>query len=223
MFPSHGRSWSFCGWSITAAEPDGQNRFDEYRYKLFGLAQVGLEGYPSVETAQLALAGLQSEIVRREGPRIKNNYMRRLGRWALVFGGAAAIAYLVIHNNRGFSIQLAAFNNFFLLWTGTMIGAWLSFGLRKPTITLSDLAGLETDMVEPPLRLLFTGFIALTIAFIFQIGMVNVVIGGLKTNELMAHGLTALVIGLLLGVSEQALPGALTRRASQFVTEFGGK
>ena len=65
--------------------------------------------------------------------------------------------------------------------------------------------------------------IAITIAFIFVCGMVNVNVGGLNSAHLLAHGSTALLIGMLLGVSEQALPGALTRRASQFVSEVGGK
>jgi hypothetical protein len=36
-------------------------------------------------------------------------------------------------------------------------------------------------------------------------------------------GKSALLIGMLLGVSELALPGVLTRRASQFVSEVGGR
>jgi hypothetical protein len=104
-----------------------------------------------------------------------------------------------------------------------MVGTWLSFGLRKPIISFQDLRGLEDDMVEPAFRLLFTGLIAIVIAFIFDSRMVNVSIGLLNSADLLAHGSTALLIGMLVGVSEQALPGALTRRASQFVTEVGGK
>jgi len=224
IFPSQKREpWSLFGWTLTPGEGHGTRRFEEYRYKLFGLAQVGLEDYPSVETAQLALAGLQNEVVRREGPRIKNGYMRRLGLWALMLGGITAIAYLMVRNNDGFSVQLFAMKNLFLLWTGAMIGTWLSFGIRKPVITLADLGGLESDMVEPPLRLLFTGLIAITFGFIFLSGMVNVKIGTLDTVQLLNHGSIALAIGMLFGISEQALPGALTRRSSQFVSEVGGK
>ncbi len=104
-----------------------------------------------------------------------------------------------------------------------MIGTWLSFGLRRPKIVFKDLASIEDDMVEPAIRLIFTGLISFTIALIFACGMVNVNVGGLNSANLLAHGSSALLIGLLLGVSEQALPGALTRRASQFVSEIGGK
>jgi hypothetical protein len=134
-----------------------------------------------------------------------------------------AVAYLVVRNNGGFSVLLSAYRNMLLVWTGTMLGTWLSFGLRRPILAFIDLGALEADMVEPAIRLIFTGLIAITIAFIFTCGMVNVVIGGLNSAALFLHGSTALLIGILLGVSEQALPGALTRRAAQFVSEIGGK
>ncbi|MEA2874227.1 MAG: hypothetical protein QOH67_4203 [Hyphomicrobiales bacterium] len=207
----------------SAAKTQDQRRFQEYQLKLWSLAQVGLQGEASPDTARLALTALQNEILRQEGPRIKNTYMTRLGLFAFAFAAAAAIAYLAIRNNDGFSVQLFAMKNLFLLWTGTMIGTWLSFGIRKPVITLADLGGLESDMVEPPLRLLFTGLIAITFGFIFMSGMVNVKIGTLDTVQLLNHGSIALAIGMLFGVSEQLLPGALTRRSSQFLSEVGGK
>jgi hypothetical protein len=200
-----------------------QRQFEEYRGKLRSLAQVGLAGDADPDAGRQALKTLQLEILRREGPRIKNAYMKVLGTWALTFGVLTAVAYLVARNNSSFSFLLSSFRNTFLVWTGTMIGTWLSFGLRRPILAFDDLGALESDMVEPAIRLVFTGLIAVTIAFIFYSGMVNVSVGGLSSANLFAHGSTALLIGILLGVSEQALPGTLTRRAAQFVSEVGGK
>jgi hypothetical protein len=206
---------------LATVPPPG--RFDQYRVKLYSLAQVGLQGDAEPKAGRQALVALHNEILRREGPRVKNGYMKMLGLSAIIFGGSAFVIYLILRNNPGFSVQLVAFKNFFLLWAGTMVGAWLSFGIRRPILTVSDLGNLEADMVEPPIRLIFTGLIVAVIAFVFLGGMVNIVIGGLKSSDLLLHGSTALLIGMLLGVSEQALPGALTKRASQFVSEFAGR
>jgi hypothetical protein len=200
-----------------------QRQFEEYRGKLRTLAQVGLAGDADPNAGSQALKTLQSEILRREGPRIKNAYMKVLGTWAVAFGVLTAVAYLVARNNSSFSLLLSSFRNTFLVWTGTMIGTWLSFGLRRPILAFDDLGALESDMVEPAVRLVFTGLIAITIALIFHSGMVHVSVGGLSSANLFAQGSTALLIGILLGVSEQALPGTLTRRAAQFVSEVGGK
>jgi len=62
------------------------------------------------------------------------------------------------------------------------------FGLRRPRITFKDLDALEEDMMEPAIRLVFTGLIAITIAFIFAIGMVNVNVGGLNSAHLLTNG-----------------------------------
>jgi len=210
-------------WKIGQSKTPHQRQFEEYRGKLRSLAQVGLAGDADPDAGRQALKTLQSEILRREGPRIKNAYMKVLGIWALAFGVLTAIAYLVVRNNSSFSLLLSSFRNMFLVWTGTMIGTWLSFGLRRPTLAFDDLGALESDMVEPAVRLVFTGLIAITIALIFNSSMVNVSVGGLSSANLFAHGSTALLIGILLGVSEQALPGTLTRRAAQFVSEVGGK
>jgi hypothetical protein len=149
--------------------------------------------------------------------------MKVLGAYAAAFGLAVFVAYLIARNNAGFSVQISMLRNLLLVWTGTMIGTWLSFGIRRPVLTVSDLGNLEADMVEPPIRLIFTGLIAVTISFMFVCGLVNISVGGLKSTEILGHGTSAMLIGMLLGVSEQALPGALTRRASQFVSEVAGK
>jgi len=78
-------------------------------------------------------------------------------------------------------------------------------------------------MVEPTIRLIFTGLIALTLSLVLASKMIIVNIGGLNSADLLSDGSAALLIGALFGASEQALPGALTRRAFQFVSGVTGK
>ena len=200
-----------------------QQRYAACQAELLGIAQTGLETPADPQSARQWLESLQADIVLREGPRIKNSYMMMLGLAAAILATASAVVYLVLRNNPHLSNLLHAYRNLFILLTGTLIGTWLSFGLRRMRMTFKDLAALEDDMMEPAIRLVFTGLIAITIAFIFATGMVNINVGGLNSAHLLTNGSSALLIGLLLGVSEQALPSALTRRASQFVSEIGGK
>jgi len=200
-----------------------QRCYSQYQAKLVGIARTGLQTPADPESSRLWLSSLQSEILLREGPRIKNDYMRKLGMTAAAFAAISFIAYLVIHNNQQFSHHLTAYRNIFILWTGTMAGAWLSFGIRRPDFGFKDLIAPENDMVEPAIRLIFTGLIAVTLSFIFICGMVNVNIGALSSSHILNSGATAVLIGLLFGVSEQALPGALTKRASQFVNDVAGR
>jgi hypothetical protein len=198
-------------------------RYADYQIKLLGIAQTGLQTPADPNCARQTLEALHADILLREGPRVKNSHMIRLGVAAAALAAVSAVVYLVLRNNPQASHLLYAYRNLFVLLTGTMIGTWLSFGLRRPKIVFKDLSALEEDMMEPAVRLIFTGLIAITIAFVFATGMVNVTIGGLNTAHLRDNGSSALLIGMLLGVSELALPGVLTRRASQFVSEVGGR
>jgi hypothetical protein len=200
-----------------------QRRYLAYQIKLLGIAQTGLQTPADPNSARLSLEALHADILLREGPRVKNSYMMHLGVAAAALAAVSAVLYLVLRNNLQASYLLYAYRNLFVLLTGTMIGTWLSFGLRRPRIVFKDLSALEEDMMEPAVRLIFTGLIAIAIAFVFATEMVNINIGGLNSARLLDKGSSALLIGMLLGVSELALPGVLTRRASQFVSEVGGK
>jgi hypothetical protein len=197
-----------------------QRRFEQYQYKLLLLAQVGLQtepAYPGV--ANQALTTLRSEIMAREGGRVKNAYMIKLGIWALSFMMLAISIYILAeyHDNNNYVIR--RYKNLWVLWAGCMIGTWLSFGVRRVLLSFNDLGKLENDRLEPGVRLMFTGLMTLTLGFIFICDMVKVTIGGFSTGNLLELGSRALLIGIFCGISEQALPGTLTRRASQFLSE----
>jgi hypothetical protein len=217
IFPD--TNWQFGAGPKSAA----QRRFEDYQSKLLGIAQVGLQTPADPAVATAALDSLELGLLALEGPRVKNGYMKVLGMWAIGFAFAAAVIYFMSRWFVPHDWLLYAVRNVFVLWVGTMIGTWLSFGIRRAILTLKDLSNLESDMVEPAIRLIFTGLIAETIGLIFICAMVNVDVGGLHSADLLNHGSRALLIGILLGVSEQALPGTLTRRASQFVSDIGGK
>jgi hypothetical protein len=144
-----------------------QRRYAAYQDKLLGIAQIGLQTPADPNSARQYLEELRADILLREGPRVKNNYMKKLGVAAAALAAVSAVVYLVLRNNPQASHLLHAYRNLFVLLTGTMIGTWLSFGLRRPKIEFKDLSALEEDMMEPAVRLIFTGLIAITIAFVF--------------------------------------------------------
>ncbi len=201
-----------------------QRRFQQYQFKLLSLAKVGLEGQPAQPAvASQALSTLQAEVMAREGARVKNGYMKRLGCWAAVFALVATLVYVPLRWDPAATDVLHRYRNLLVLWCGCMVGTWISFGARRVILVFTDLGRLEADMVEPGIRLIFTGLMTMAIGFIFICQMVNVSIGALQTEMLLNSGSRALLIGMFCGLSEQALPGTLTKRAAQLLNEIGGK
>jgi hypothetical protein len=202
----------------------GDPKFNEAFAKLLSLSQVGLVGAKaSVAVAEAALDSLQAEIVDREAGRVKNDYMLKLGYWALSFGCTSTALYFLLDNYGSlFPRQFFHYRTFFLLWTGCMIGAWCSFASRNVVLTFFDLGQLEEDRIDPPLRLIFAGLLTSVMGLVFVTGFANVVIGTFEGAKILHSGSIALLAGALSGMAEKALPAAVMRRAqSLFKSDKG--
>jgi hypothetical protein len=199
--------------------------------------------YPRSDIATYALQALHQEIVELEGGRIKNGYIRRLGVAAVASSLVAVAVWIVFVLAVRYGCDAIArmeatlrcvpsadnialipiIKTFALLWVGCQIGSWVSFNIRKVTISVYDLSNFESDRVEPLLRLLFTGLLSLVFGLIILTNIASVEIGGFGTKELQANGLIALLVGAFCGLSEQALASAVTIRAAETITAITGK
>lgn len=195
-----------------------QRRYKQYQTKLLSLAQVGLQSEPAFpEVASQALNTLRSEVVAREGGRVKNGHMRILGLWALGFVFAIVSSYAAINLLPWMPQFFVRCQNMLLMLAGCMVGTWLSFGARRVVLSFDDLGHLENDKMEPPIRLIFVGLFTLMLGLIFISDMVDVKFGSFSTDKLLEFRSHALLIGMLCGLSEQVLPSAVSRRAAQFI------
>jgi hypothetical protein len=98
------------------------------------------------------LEELKQDITAREADRINNAYMKKLGFWAAI-GVVVFAATWGLLRWTGAGIwpkNLAVFE------IGTMLGIWLSFGTRKPTLKFEELHILEEDRLEPVVRIAFS-------------------------------------------------------------------
>ncbi len=68
-------------------------RFAEYLARLRNIARASL-GQDQVLLGALALDTFKAEVVMREGSRIKNDYVKELGLYAVLFGGVAVALFV---------------------------------------------------------------------------------------------------------------------------------
>ncbi|MDP9416131.1 MAG: hypothetical protein M3Q08_18975 [Pseudomonadota bacterium] len=202
-----------------------KRQLNEAFAKLVSLAQLGLQGEkPKVSEANAALDSLQWEVVSREAGRIKNGYMKTLGLYALGFAIPTTLLYLILDRWPDLpSREIYHYRHLFLVLSGCMAGAWASFASRKMVLGFFDLAALEEDQTEPPLRLIFTAVLTTILVLIFTTGFADVRIGSFQASNVLHSGATAVLLGALSGLSEQALPAALMMRANAFIKAGEGK
>lgn len=200
--------------------PEDRLKLNEAVAKLTALCQVGLVGANSSSAVAMdALRALEADIVEREAGPIKNLYMRKLGGWALLFGGAGLVAYLFCQHLPWIPFEeFHRYRTVFLVWAGSMAGAWASFASRKVTLTFADLVALEEDRIEPQLRLVFTGTLTVVLALVFTTGVADVEVGSFKASALMSSGSVALLLGVFAGLAEKALPSTVMSRATSVIT-----
>jgi hypothetical protein len=194
---------------------------DEYMTKLHGVAQIGLQG-PHTNLAKLALDQLRTDFTAQQAGRIKNIYVRSLASAAVLAAAPLLILYVLItkyveigwwYDHRPFLIAAA----------GAAIGTWLSFSIRRVNLSFSDLGMLEEDLLDPSMRITFVIGLTLTAFLLFWTGVMNIQIGELKTSaiEFTQKGSTAMLVGVLFGISERALATAISGRAAAFVRGIG--
>jgi hypothetical protein len=178
---------------------------------LLALAQCGLVGtnaQPGI--AQRALITLKDEIVLREAGQIKNRYLVRLGKFGLIILTPAVIS--AVASKLIPSVGLFCFS---LVWTGAMLGVWLSFASRKAQMGFEDLTLIEKDQLEPPLRLFFIGFLTVLLGLFFYREAIVVEFGPLSTKGVGVDPVVSFLVGAMCGFSEQALPSEFARQASR--------
>jgi hypothetical protein len=205
--------------------PDATLRLPKFR-ELLSLAAVGLAGANAApKIAAAALASFKQGILLTEGGSRKNRYLKELGKYAALFAGAPLLAAIV------FRYVVPCFwtlltcakslvgllTNFSLLWSGAIIGAWLSYGLRTEVLSFEELVLPEEDRLEPPVRLLFVGMLALVLGLALYIGVIDISFGKVSSHEFIHRTALALLLGVLMGASERALSSQVTKLAGNLL------
>lgn len=209
-------------------KPQGvdEGAFRPYYVQLLRLAQLGLAGpNASPDIARRALEGVTAELIDDQGAVVKNGHLIRLTKWAALFSAVAALVYaalrfaapggVVDRSLRALGVDADVLSCFMLLWIGCFAGVVLSYGSRTTTMTLSDLINTDADRLLPQVRLLFAGTLTMVLGLFLYLAVVEFKIGSsISSLDVGSSAMVAFLIGVLCGLSELALPGAVTKKAT---------
>ena len=210
---------------------DSQQKFRAYYVRLFSLAQLGCEGAAAQpEIAAAALAMLTSDLIADEAGKVKSQHLRRLGEAAILLSLPFLLLYLLLRAaGRGLllanafdilGIQPLVLANFMLLWVGCFMGVWLSYLIRTQKFTLIDLTQTDSDALQPVVRLIFAGSLTMILGIILVYPFLELSIGDIPVTRIGDTPMMAYLVGVFCGVSELALPAAIGKRASEFISSI---
>jgi hypothetical protein len=194
---------------------------EAYFTQILTLAQAGLVPENAQPTISLnALQQLKNEIIDKKSGEIKNSYFKLLGCQAIKLGiyplASALMIKLIYYYSASVDAikDLSIFANFLFLWCSCMLGIWLSFGARKTILSFEELTTIEEDRLEPMMRLLFAGAIAMVFALLFYKQAITVNFGTVSSKDIGIDPFVAMIFGVSLGLSEQILGKKITKKAA---------
>lgn len=197
-----------------------ERKFYIYFNQLKNIAKLGLEG----ENAQCAIANkgldmFKEEILNNEAGKIKNNYIESLGKSAFKLGviplAIGIIIDFILCSKTTFLCTNCLFTkNLFILWSGTMLGVWISYITSRNTIAFEDLILVEKDFLEPYIRLLFVGGLSIIFALLLINKVFVIKLGELSSENILKDIITAFVIGAILGLNDRILGTTITKKVS---------
>jgi hypothetical protein len=216
-------------------------KFDSELKRLLSLAHGAFAGqYAQVAQARANLDAYKEELIKQEGPAIKNAYQRELA-WAagkasfmllcvgliirITIGIGRRYGWLeerlserevILANAVRWDADFAPLH-FAVLLAAAMWGIWLSFSVRSLQLRFEQLQHPESDMMRPWARLLTYGMLAFVLALFFQLGILVISVGGVvSTNQISGNVLVAIFVGLCLGFSDRALPDQVQQKIDEF-------
>jgi hypothetical protein len=206
--------------------------FRTYYIRVYRLAQLGLEGTSvAPDIADSALTIMIADLINDEAGNVKNRHMRRLGARAAALAAPCLLLYVLLRliysywsggtkflYNLGVEAQLAS--SFMILLAGCFLGVWLSYGVRTTTFSLDDLLITDQDRLNPLVRLLFAASLTVIIGIVISLPLVDLKLGDFPLTHLANLPMLAFFMGCLCGISELALPTAVAKRASDFISSI---
>ena len=190
-----------------------------YYDKILKLSRAGLVGISAdPKQATETLEKVKNEILITEGIRIKNNYMKDLGIAILGIEFISILVYLIPYINNRMGMYI-------LVWLGSMIGVWISFGARKFNIKFHQLSIIEEDFMSPFIRIIFVGICSIIFALFINTEIIMVKIGSFSTNDIKNMKELQILLGILCGLTESKLGINIHQKAKEIIKpieKYGG-
>jgi hypothetical protein len=158
--------------------------------------------------ASKSLQQIREDIMRRMAKPIIYRYLAVLALYATGVGVAAALCAGWANAND--------YTNYSYVVIGAMMGAWLSATATRQQVTFTGLQDFVDVRFDPPIRILFVTVFAVVLTLILQAQLIKIEIKGFDIASIDKIR-WALVLGAMIGISEQALSVKVIDRVRQIM------
>jgi hypothetical protein len=98
-----------------------------------------------------------------------------------------------------------------------MVGAWLSVASTRTSVGLDTIHEFLDYGREPVVRLVFVALLAIALSLFLQEKLITIKIGDIDLASFTSNSAVALILGLIIGITEKALSLKFFERAKKYV------
>jgi len=187
--------------------------FQGFRDRLMQVAGCGLTGdNPKTAHASGALEQIREEIGIRMGRVLKFRYLAALAAWG--FAGALVGVALVLLGQ-----VVSDLSGYGWVVIGAMVGAWMSIASTRRSVDLDELPDLLGRTLEPIVRLLYVGLVAVVIALLLEREVITIMLGKANLKAFAGDIGLALLVGVVSGLAERTMSNRVIKLAQGSTAE----
>lgn len=200
-------------------EREESEKYKIYYRNLLNYAKIGLEGANAhSKFAKESIDKLELELLDSESGRIKGAYLKKLGRYAALIGILTFIIAVVLSRLDVETFEeVIEFKNYFIIWSGCMVGLWVSKCIRNLSMTVEDLVAMKNNINSIIVSLMFAGFTSIIFFLIFETNLFSISFGKMASENIIKDYQILFLFGSIVGLLDNEVLIDIFDRASSMV------
>lgn len=191
--------------------------------KLVALAQMGLRcKIANPAAARSDLIRLREALIRDYGRRQRARHLNYLAKLNGLLGCLILfVGFCLEPILRRAGVSVPAFpvqiGNYCAMAAAALGSMWLAYAMRTPRMTFDELRDPTNDHLEPLHRVMYVAGLTIILAFFGELKFLGVFMGKFSTERIGVEWQSALVFGIVCGLSERLLGDAVTPYAESII------
>ena len=186
------------------------DKYQKHIDELKNIAEDGMKSDdPKLVEVMKSADEIQEKIVKEDGPLIESSYLKQLTITAGIFAVISfiigvALSYWAMKNIEIGKI-IKPFTCYFFIWTGSMIGLWLSRITKRINMTKEEIMKSQDKKMLSWIRLIFAGIVAVFVFAIMKNEIFEITVGGLTPAKVTSNPEIAIIFGAFAGLLDSKL------------------
>jgi len=177
----------------------------QFYEEVFFAAQLCFSGEKSdLLTASQTLDEIKDKLTSSYWTKIRDKILLKYG---------LAVFWVSLFLIVGLQLSNESYRFYFLSLVGTCIGSWVSLATRTKQLIFEDIRQHLSEVSSPYIRCVFACALSFVFIMLLKVGLVEIKLGAISSNDVSTNPEIALTVGMLLGFGEKYLISKINNKS----------